>query len=85
MLSSSPPIVCVPFELGRPETVGPVTEKFGFFPIQFGPLLGFEFEKVTAESSPEWGKKNLCVVPLCSRVVQVVRSHLFWLYACVER
>ena len=60
MLSSSPPIVCVPFELGRPETVGPVTEKFGSCPIKPGPLLGFEFEKVTAESSPEWGSKLVC-------------------------
>ncbi len=55
MLPSSPPLVCVPFELGRPETVGPATENFGSFPTKFGPLLGFEFEKVTAESSPEWG------------------------------
>ena len=55
MLSSSPPIVCVPFELGRPEFVGPVTEKFGPVPKNLDPLLGFDFEKVTAESSPEWG------------------------------
>ncbi len=79
MLSNSPPIVCIPFERGRPEFVGPVTEKFGPFPTKFGPLLEFDFEKVTAESLPE------CVVPSYSRVDQVVRCRLFWLYTCVER